>query len=133
MGYWDSLHTPNARWLAYCGQRILARGVTQLWICSHLAPYLICIPLISEVDLMGQIHGIIFCTPSTTTKNPKIQRPIHAHFPPENSRTPCFKILWISPIKFRTCPRTFQNQHWVKFTLNNPFIGLGSYGFNWLH
>ena len=86
---WDSLHTPNARWLAFWNLHVFDMrifGVVQVLSCSHLVDH-ISIQLIFKVNLINQrsFFGRLKMTFScaslpTIVVLKKIQRVVHAQY-----------------------------------------------------
>jgi hypothetical protein len=80
---------------------------------------------------LGIEYGISTCTPSFKSSNMYMYGTIHEHFP-KNRSSPMFQEhIDLSHFKLTTCPCNIHNQHWVKCTQNNPFIGLGSWAMTW--
>ena len=125
-------HTPNARWLAYCGLHILMRKSmrdAQLLSCSHPVDHTSS-PLIFQVHLIDQkstlsgkkTHDILVYITSFNRHNLKTPRVMHTHFPLGIVHLPCFQILQINlNFRHKTCPWKSHNQRWVKCTQNHPF------------
>ena len=100
---WHTLHTPNARWLAWCGLHIFATricGGAQLMSYSHLAD-LTSVMLIFQVHLIGHRslqgnktwHFFFLCITSVNCHTIRFQRLIHARLFPRNSSSPMFQDL----------------------------------------
>ena len=131
LGIWDSLHAPNARWLAYRSLHILAWEFVEVliyWVFLILWDHT-SVPLIFQVDLIGERsfggikHGIFLCIFSFTCYNLKIQKIIQAQFFPQNSSSPIFQDPMDKyHLNLKTCPWKFHNQHQITCTQNNPFI-----------
>jgi hypothetical protein len=125
---WDNLRNPNAKaasllWFALFGTRndggAQMLGCSHKWITHTLCLFPKWIWLVKS--LFWGIKQVIFCAllPSIVMFC-KFKWSFMLILSLKITHLPCFKILLINPWKFH-------NQYWVKCTLNNPFIGLGSF------
>ena len=131
---WNSVHTRNAWWLAYCVLHILAWEFVEMlnysvlsiqWVTRAFHLFSMWIWLVK--CLFGKINMAFSCAslPSVVIilKSTKLFVLI---FSPRYSSSPMFQDPRNkSHFNIQTCPWKFHNQHWVNCTQNNPFIGLG--------
>ena len=136
LGIWDNLHTPNARWLAYCDLHTFSHE--NLWRCStieslsssgpHEPSTLCCRWIWLAKGLFHKIkHGHLCASlPSIVIILESRGLSMSILFPCHSS-----SLMFQDPTQkfhfhLRTCSWKFHDPHQVKCTQNNPFMGLGS-------